>query len=173
MINYIICKEQLKNIIEIDVGHLCMDIIDIYQNEGIIVEPAGILSISALDKMKTKGIVDKDIVCIVSGGNNDISRYPEIIDRSLRYQNLKFYFIVEFVQKPGELKRFINNILGENDDIIRFEYIKKTNIEQGNVLIGVEVQNSFIKENINEKLFVNKFQYYFINEDNILFDYLI
>lgn len=172
VIPFKICDKHVRNIVEVDIGLLCCDMIDLYQNEGIITEPAGALSISGLHKLD-KNIKGKNIVCIVSGGNNDIMRYPEILDRSLRYKDLKFYFIVEFVQKPGELKRFINNILDKDDDIIRFEYMKKTNKDYGNVLIGIQVINSSKKVLINEKLYDNNFKYEFINENNILFDYLI
>ena len=167
-----ICSKYINNIQDIDIGLICSDMIDLYQNEGIIMEPAGALSVSGLHKID-KNIKGKNIVCIVSGGNNDLMRYPEILDRSLRYRDLKFYFIVEFIQKPGELRRFINNVLDKDDDIIRFEYMKKTNKDYGNVLIGIQVKNSMKKQIINDKLYDNNFKYEFINENNILFDYLI
>ena len=124
-ITFNICKENLDNIFLISNGKLSTTMLDLYQNDGIITEPAGALSVSALDNLDRKDIEGKNIVCIISGGNNDITRYPEINDLSLRYLNLKHYFIIKFTQKPGELKKFVTDILGEDDDITRFEYIKK------------------------------------------------
>ena len=145
--------------------------LDLYQNEGIVLEPAGTLSISVLDQLDN--IIDKKIVCILSGGNNDITRYPEITERYLRYQRLKHYYIIEFTQTPGQLKKFINNILGQNDDIIRFEYIKKTNKDMGNVLIGIELTNNNDIIDIEYKLKENNFNFIPINENNLLYSYLI
>ena len=137
-ITFKICKKYVTDILTSSDGEICEKILELYENDGIIAEPAGVLPFTALDKMDIKG---KKVVCILSGGNNDISRYPEIIDTYLRYKNLKHYFIIEFTQKPGELKRFIKKIMGIDDDIVRFEYIKKTNKDYGNVLIGIESKN--------------------------------
>ena len=98
--------------------------LELYQNDGIIAEPAGALPISLSDDIKSE-IKNKTIVCILSGGNNDLTRYPEVIERYLTYKKLKHYYIIQFGQKPGELRKFINNVLGPDDDITRFEYIKK------------------------------------------------
>ena len=155
----------------------------LYQNDGIILEPAGTLAVSGLEDLinyykkyipnEYKDLANKNIVCILSGGNNDISRYNEIIELSLLYQNLKHYFILKFFQKPNELKTFINNILGPEDDIVRFEYIKKTNKKHGNVLIGIELKNEKDIGNILKKLKYYKFEYKKIDEKEIEYELLI
>ena len=127
--------------------------------DGIITEPAGALSVSCLDDIPKSEIIDKNIVCIISGGNNDITRYPEIIDRMLTYQGLKHYYIVQFIQKPGLLKQFIDNVLGPNDDIVRFEYIKKTNREYGNVLIGIQIREKNDIIDLNNRLQNSNFKF--------------
>ena len=152
-----ICSQVIDDIYISKVGKICETMLELYQEDGIIVEPAGALSVSALDQLDRNKIKDKNIVCVISGGNNDITRYPEVIERCLRYQGLKHYFIVKFLQKPGELKKFINNILGKDDDITRFEYMKKTNKEYGNVLIGIH--------NIEKELF-NRKKKIFTNIEN-------
>ena len=116
-------KEDIKVIPN---GKLCNDLLTFYEEDGIILEPAGVLSTSTLDYLNKNEIEGKNIVCVLSGGNNDVTRYPEIIEKNLIYLGLKHYFIIEFSQKPRQLKRFIQNILGKDDDITRFEYIKKT-----------------------------------------------
>lgn len=135
-----ICKQYLDQLVLVDDNLVCKDIIDLYDYEKIIIEPAGCVSVSALSCIQNK-IVGKNVVCILSGGNNDITRYPEIVERSLIYQNKKHYFIIDFVQKPGELKRFINNILDENDDITKFKYIKTSEKEKEKVFIGIYTDN--------------------------------
>ena len=172
-ITYSICKKHIDDIYTVNIGKICETILDLYTEDGIISEPAGSLSISALDMLNKNDIKGKNIVCILSGGNNDISRYPEIRDRYLSYMGLKHYYLIQFAQKPGELKTFINDILGPNDDIVRFEYIKKTNIKYGNVLIGLElekIENNII---IEEKLQQFGIQYLKLNEEHILYNYLI
>ena len=116
---------------------------------------------------------DKNVVCIISGGNNDITRYPEIIEKNLIYLGLRHYFIIKFKQKPGELRYLVNEILGKDDDIIRFEYIKKTNKDYGNVLMGVQISN---KENIHillEKLNNSDFNFKKISENDLIYSYLV
>ena len=165
-----ICQKYIDKVYTSDNGKLCQTILDLYQNDGIIAEPAGALPFTILDKLP---IENKNVVCILSGGNNDISRYPEIMDKSLIFQGLKYYYIIEFSQKPGELKRFINNVLGPHDDIVRFEYIKKTNLEVGNVLIGIQVEKANHINKIDEHLKLNKFKFIKINDNNLLYSYLI
>ena len=166
-----ICKDVLDDIYIAPIGKVCGDMLDLYQNEGIVLEPAGVLPISILDQLDN--IEGKNVVCILSGGNNDITRYPEITERYLRYQKLKHYYIIEFTQTPGQLKKFINNILGPNDDIVRFEYIKKTNMDRGNVLIGIQLIDKDDIKNIENKLKENNFKFIPINENDLLYSYLI
>ena len=168
-----ICSQVIDDIYISNVGKICETMLELYQEDGIIVEPAGALSVSALDQLDRNKIKDKNIVCVISGGNNDITRYPEVIERCLRYQGLKHYFIVKFLQKPGELKKFINNILGKDDDITRFEYMKKTNKEYGNVLIGIQLGKKENIINIEKELFNSNFEFIKINENDLLYSYLI
>jgi len=168
-----ICKKYLEEILLVNNGYLCKQMIELYQDDGIITEPAGALAISGLSKLDPNIIKDKNVVCIVSGGNNDITRYPEINEIALRYDNLKHYFIIKFGQKPGILKKFVNNILGPHDDITRFEYIKKTNKSLGQVFVGIELSHPDNLQNIITNLEENKFNYKYINEDELLMSYLV
>ena len=133
-----IVKSIAQSILLVEEGKVCETMISLYQKDGIVTEPAGALSIAALDQLGTK-LKGKTVVCVVSGGNNDISRYPEVIERSLVHQGLKHYFIVNFSQRPGALRRYLNEALGQTDDITLFEYVKKNNRENGPALIGVEL----------------------------------
>src|SRR5439155_1764459 len=130
-----LCRRYVDRVVLVPEGRICTTMVELYQNEGIITEPAGALSLSALEDA-TEEIRDKTVVCVLSGGNNDILRYPEIMERSLVYQGRKHYFIIEFAQKPGQLRQFVDDALGPTDDIVRFEYIKKTNKERGAALVG-------------------------------------
>ena len=109
----------------------------LYQNEGIIAEPAGALSVAGLAGMKIQP--GSTVVCVISGGNNDVLRYAEVMERSLVHRGLKHYFLVNFPQEPGQLRTFLTDILGPDDDIVLFEYLKKNNRETGAALVGVEL----------------------------------
>src|SRR5690606_8658125 len=122
---------------QIDEGALCTTMLDLYQNEGIIAEPAGALSVAALGSISVQP--GANVVCLVSGGNNDVSRYGEIIERSLVHRGLKHYFLVDFPQEPGALRRFLDEVLGPDDDITLFEYVKRNNRETGAALVGIEL----------------------------------
>jgi threonine dehydratase len=151
-IPFAICSEVVDENVVVPVGQLCSDVLDAYDRDGIILEPAGALSLSALHTMMEAGMSlenshygtrnheRKNIVCILSGGNNDLSRYPEIIERSQLWKRKKHYYVVSFAQKPGELLRFVTRVLGPSDDISRFEYVQKNNRETGAVLIGITVR---------------------------------
>jgi threonine dehydratase len=121
-------------------GKVCSTILKLYNEDAIVVEPAGALSIAALDDHADE-IKGKNVVCIVSGSNNDIDRMQEIKERSLQYEGLKHYFLINFAQRPGALKEFVNNVLGPTDDITRFEYMQKNNKEAGPALVGIELQS--------------------------------
>ena len=168
-----ICSKIIDDIFVVDNNHLSYSMIDVYQNEGIILEPAGALSISCLDKIKQSKLKGKNVVCILSGGNNDIYRYPDIVEKALLYQNLKHYFLIKFGQRPGELKRYITKILGKNDDITRFEYLKTSNRNDGAVLIGIELQEKQDIVHIISKMEKLGFKYKKINPDDLLHNYLI
>lgn len=121
-------------------GAVCEAQLDLYQNEGIIAEPAGALSVAALEQMQFEP--DEVVVCIISGGNNDVLRYAEIMERSLVYRGLKNYFLVNFPQKPGQLRMFLSDVLGPDDDISQFEYLKRNNRETGAALVGIELRHA-------------------------------
>lgn len=138
-INYQIIEKNLGRIhpLVVSEGAVCTEMIELYQNEGIIAEPAGALSVTALSELKlgTNDIV----VCIISGGNNDLLRYAEVVERSLVHRGLKHYFLVNFPQEPGQLRSFLSDILGPDDDITLFEYLKRNNRETGTALIGLQL----------------------------------
>lgn len=140
-LNFNICKETLDDIIIIDEGHVCTKILEMYNQQSYIFEPAGVLSLCALDMLKPE-LKNKNVVCIISGGNSDVFRMTEILERSLIYEGLKHYFRIQFPQKAGMLKEFITSILGKDDDIIYFRYEKIVNKEMGPVILGIEVKKS-------------------------------
>ncbi|MEU8894224.1 threonine ammonia-lyase IlvA [Nocardia sp. NPDC048505] len=121
----------------VDEGAICTAMLDLYQNEGIIAEPAGALAAAALAEVEVEP--GATVVCLVSGGNNDVSRYGEVIERSLVHRGLKHYFLVDFPQEPGALRRFLDEVLGPDDDITMFEYVKRNNRETGAALVGIEL----------------------------------
>jgi threonine dehydratase len=138
-ITFSICKDVLDDMHLVAEGKVCTTILKLYNEDAIVAEPAGALSIAALDDYATE-IKGKNVVCIVSGSNNDIDRMQEIKERSLQYEGLKHYFLIRFAQRPGALKEFVNHVLGENDDITRFEYMQKHNKETGPALVGIELK---------------------------------
>ena len=138
-ITFPICKEVLDDMRLVAEGKVCTTILKLYNEDAIVAEPAGALSIAVLDDYADV-IKGKNIVCIIGGGNNDIDRMQEIKERSLQYEGLKHYFLIRFAQRPGALKEFVNHVLGENDDITRFEYMQKHNKETGPALVGIELK---------------------------------
>jgi len=138
---YEICKQYLDDIVLVPEGKICTTILKLYNENAIVAEPAGAMPIAALDFYKDQ-IKGKSVVCVVSGGNNDIGRMEEIRERSLVYEGLQHYFIIQFPQRAGALKEFILNVLGPQDDITRIEYTKKNNKSNGPVLIGIELKSN-------------------------------
>lgn len=138
-ITFSICKDVLDDMHLVPEGKVCTTILKLYNEDAIVAEPAGALSIAALDDYAAE-IKGKNVVCVVSGSNNDIDRMQEIKERSLQYEGLKHYFLIRFAQRPGALKEFVNHVLGENDDITRFEYMQKHNKETGPALVGIELK---------------------------------
>ena len=167
-----ICNKIIDKMVLVPEGKVCQTMISLYQSEGIVAEPAGALSIAALDKIKDK-IKGKTVVCVISGGNNDISRYSEIIERSLMYQGLKHYFIIEFPQRPGSLRMYLDNVLGENDDIALFEYMKKSNRESGPALVGIELNKKEDLKPLLKRMDDAEMTYQHISGDHILFRFLL
>jgi threonine dehydratase len=167
-----ICKEVLSDMLLVPEGKVSSTILQLYNEDAIVAEPAGALSIAALDQYASQ-IKGKKVVCILSGGNNDIDRMQEIKERSLLYEGLKHYFIVRFAQRPGALKEFVNEILGPTDDIVRFEFIQKHNKETGPALIGIEVKS---KEDFNAliaRMNSHKLNFTLVNQQENLFEYLV
>jgi threonine dehydratase len=167
-----ICREVLDDMILVPEGKVCSTILKMYNEDAVVVEPAGALSIAALDSYAGK-IKGKTVVCIVSGSNNDIDRMPEIKERSLQYEGLKHYFMVRFAQRPGALKEFVNYVLGPTDDITRFEYMQKTNKETGPALVGIELQNRSDYDILMANMKSRNIDFSEINKDDKMFGYLI
>jgi threonine dehydratase len=171
-ITFDICKKNLSDIILVPEGKVCTTILRLYNEEAMVVEPAGALTISALDFYKEK-IKGKTVVCIVSGSNNDIERTAEIKERSLLYEGLMHYFMIQFPQRPGSLKEFVNDILGPDDDITYFQFTKKNSREVGPAVVGLELKNKNDIIAIKTKMENKGFEYKYLNEKQDLFNQLI
>jgi threonine dehydratase len=171
-LTFSICKEVLDDMHLIPEGKTCSTILQLYNEEAIVVEPAGALSISALDDYAEE-IKGKRVVCIVSGSNNDIDRMQEIKERSLQYEGLKHYFLIRFAQRPGALKEFVNHVLGPGDDITRFEYMQKHNKETGPALVGIELKSKHDYETLIGNMERYNINYTELNRNDNLFGYLV
>lgn len=167
-----ICKEVLYDMHLVPEGRVCSTILKLYNENAIVAEPAGALSIAGLEDYAEE-IKGKTVVCIVSGSNNDIDRMPEIKERSLQYEGLKHYFLIRFAQRPGALREFLNLVLGPKDDITRFEYMQKTNKESGPALVGIELQQKNDYEQLLLKMQEYRIDYTELNKDDKLFGYLV
>jgi len=167
-----VCQQVVDDIVTVPEGKVCTTILELYNQDAIVVEPAGALSITALDFYREQ-IAGKNVVCIVTGSNNDITRTEEIKERSLLYEGLKHYFIVRFPQRAGALRDFVDKVLGPNDDITMFEYSKKTNREQGPALIGIELQDKEDYDGLVQRMDENGFISEYINDRPDLFQLLI
>ena len=172
LLTYPICREVLDEILLIPEGKVCTSILKLYNEDAIVAEPAGALAVASLD-LCAEQIKGKKVVCIVSGGNNDIERMQEIKEKSLLFEGLKHYFIVRFPQRPGALKLFVNDVLGPHDDITRFEFIKKTERESGPALVGIELKDREDYNGLVEKMKTFKFEIIELNQDQTLFEYLV
>ncbi len=166
-----ICKKVVDDFVQVPEGKVCSTILKLYNEEAIVAEPAGALTIAALDFYK-KEIKGKNVVCIISGGNNDITRTEEIKERSLLYEGLKHYFIIKFPQRAGALREFLN-VLGENDDITHFEYTKKHNRESGPAMVGVELKNKSDYPDLIARMENQGIQFQTLNDNPMLFDLLV
>lgn len=171
-LNYKICKKFLADIVLVPEGKDCQTILDLYNKDAIVVEPAGALSVAALDFYKEK-IKGKNVVCVISGSNNDIARTAEITERALLHANLKHYFIVRFPQRAGALKEFVSQVLGPSDDITYFEYSKKTSKENGPAVVGILLKNSEDLEPLVQRMKRRGFFGEYLNDKPDLFQYLI
>ena len=170
-----LCREiGIDKIYSVPNNKICFEMVNCYQDDGIILEPAGALSLSIFDKLgQDYCLQGKNVVSILSGGNNDITRYGEITQLSLEYMGLIHYFVIEFSQTTGQLKYFINNILDDDTDIIRFEYIKKTNKYYGKVLLGVQLSNKQMIDSLMANLVSNKVNFKKIEYNDLYYDILV
>lgn len=171
-LTFSICRDVLDDMHLVPEGKVCSTILKLYNEDAIVVEPAGALSIAALDDY-AEDIKGRNVVCIVSGSNNDIDRMQEIRERSLQYEGLKHYFLISFAQRPGALKEFVNNVLGPTDDITRFEYMQKTNKENGPALVGIELQSRHDYVMLLQKMKNSNIGFAEINKNDQLFGYLV
>ena len=137
-VTFSVVRDLVPELVVVPEGRVCTEQLDLYQDDGIVAEPAGALAVAALDDVAER-VAGRQVVCVLSGGNNDVARYDEIIERSLVHQGLKHYFIVSFPQQPGALRRFLDECLGPTDDIVLFEYTKKNDREFGPALVGIEL----------------------------------
>ena len=169
---FAICKNVLDEVHLVPEGKICTTILDMYNEEAIIVEPAGAMSVAVLSDYAEQ-IKGKNVLCIVSGGNNDIARMQEIKERSLIHEGLKYYFLIRFAQRPGALKEFVNMVLGENDDITRFEYIQKHNKESGPALVGLELKSKNDYKVLIDHMKKYQINYNEINKDDNIYGFLI
>lgn len=167
-----ICRQVLDQVVAVEEGKVCSTILDLYNKSAIVCEPAGALSMAALD-MFADEIEGKNVICVLSGSNNDITRTEEIRERSLLYEGLKHYFIVRFPQRSGALLSFLREVLGKDDDITHFSYSKKTNREQGPALVGIELHRKEDFEPLVERMEAAGFVYQYINDSPNLFQFLI
>jgi threonine dehydratase len=167
-----ICKKGLQEVDLVPEGRVCTRILQLYNLDAIVAEPAGALSICSLDHFKEE-IKGKTVLCILSGGNNDIERMPDIKERSLIFEGLKHYFIIRFPQRSGALKQFVNKVLGEHDDITVFEYTKKNSKESGPALVGIEQKNREDYFALLDRMKRYKVDYLPVQETPMLFNFLV
>ncbi|WP_347922854.1 threonine ammonia-lyase IlvA [Pontimicrobium sp. SW4] len=169
---FAICKDTLDDMITVPEGKVCQTILELYNKDAVVVEPAGALSIAALDFYADE-IKGKNVVCLVSGSNNDITRTPEIKERALLYASLKHYFIIKFPQRPGALREFVAEILGPNDDITHFEYTKKANRENDVAVVGLELKSPSDLKPLITKMKLHNFYGDYLNDKPDLFQFLV
>jgi threonine dehydratase len=167
-----ICKEHLDQVLEVPEGMICQTILDVYNKDGIVAEPAGALAIAALDQMSDH-LKGKSVGVLVCGGNNDIFRMPEIKERALLYAELKHYFLVDFPQRSGALKQFVTQILGPNNDITHFEFSKKHFRNSASAVVGIELKEAGDLSILVERMKKYNFKFDYLNDKKSLFQFLI
>ncbi len=167
-----ICEKVLDDILVVPEGLICSTILRLYNEDAIVAEPAGVMSIAALELLGDK-IEGENVVCVLSGSNNDITRMEEIKERSLLYEGLKHYFIVRFPQRSGALKEFVTDILDTGDDITHFEYYKKSSREKGPAVIGIEVHKPEGLERLQERMRDRNFIFEYLNDKTDLFQFIV
>jgi threonine dehydratase len=171
-LNFAITQQYVDQIATVAEGKICQTILDLYNRDAIVVEPAGALTLAVLDQFAEE-IEGKNVACVVSGSNNDITRTPEIKERALLYQGLKHYFIVKFPQRAGALKEFVADVLGPTDDITYFEYSKKTSRAQGPAIVGIEIKSPTDLTALVDRMKARKFFGEYLNDKPALFELLV
>ena len=171
-LNFEIVQQFVHRVVTVSEGKICQTILDLYNRDAIVAEPAGAMTLAVLDQFR-KEIKGKNIACIVSGSNNDITRTAEIKERALLYQGLKHYFIIKFPQRAGALKEFVAEVLGPTDDITYFEYSKKTSREQGPAIVGLEIKDLADLEPLVDRMHTRKFFGEYLNDKPELFQLLV
>jgi threonine dehydratase len=169
---FTLCKTYLDKLVLVSEGKICQSILKLYNKEAIVVEPAGAMSTASL-KMITDEIKGNNVVCLICGGNNDITRMAEIKERALLEANLLHYFIVRFPQRAGALKEFVAEVLGPKDDITFFEYSKKNNRSNGPAVVGIEIKNPNDFDSLVKRMKSKGFYGDYINNKPDLFQFLI
>jgi threonine dehydratase len=172
-LNFEICQKSLEDVLLVPEGKVCTTILQLYNSEGIIVEPAGALTLAALDLLDPEDLKGKNVVCIVSGSNNDITRTEEIKERSMVYEGLKHYFLVEFPQRPGALKEFVTDVISDTDDITFFQFSKKNNRENGPAVVGIELKESKHFEELVVRMNQKSIDFTYLNDTPLLLTQLI
>lgn len=170
--NFSICKDKLHDLVALPEGKVCQTLLDLYNQNAIVAEPAGAMSIAALDRYGDQ-IRGKRVVCILSGGNNDITRMAEIRERAMLYGGLKHYFVVQFPQRAGALREFVASVLGPQDDITHFEYSKKHDRENGPAVVGIELQDPKDLEPLMQRMKDRNFYGRYLNDSPDLFQYMV
>jgi len=171
-LNFGICKTTLDKVITVPENKICSTILKLYNQDAIVVEPAGALTLSALDLLQDE-IEGKNVVCVVSGSNNDITRMEEIKERAMLYEGLLHYFVVSFPQRAGALREFLTDVLGPNDDIVHFEYSKKNARSSGPAVVGLELKSAQDFDGLVQRMKAGGFFTEYLNENPELFQYMV
>ncbi|MGB0656964.1 MAG: pyridoxal-phosphate dependent enzyme, partial [Flavobacteriaceae bacterium] len=171
-LSFEVCRAHLDDCVLVEEGRICQEILDLYNKEGIVAEPAGALALSALDQY-AKGVEGKQVGVLICGGNNDITRTPEIKERALLFAQLKHYFIVRFPQRAGALKEFVNTILGPHDDITFFEYSQKTSRVNAPAVVGIRLKSASDFEPLVARMKKGDFYGEYLNDKPDLYQFLV
>lgn len=171
-LTYELCRDLLDEVIAVPEGRVCTTILELYNEHAIVAEPAGALTVAALPMLADR-LAGLNVVCIVSGGNNDVDRMQEIKERSMIFEGLKHYFMINFPQRAGALREFLDDVLGPGDDIVQFEYTKKHNKENGPALVGIELKSPDDYGPLVARMDRKGFRYVELNKDPLLFNLLI
>lgn len=171
-LNFEICRRNLDQVVTVHEGKICQTMLELYNRDALVVEPAGALSVAVLDQFAEE-IKGKNVVCVISGSNNDITRMEEIKERALLYQGLKHYFIIRFPQRAGALKEFVADILAPSDDIVFFEYSKKTSREKGPAIVGIEIKQASDLQPLIHRMKEHGFYGEYLNDKPVLFEFLV